>query len=229
MATAIEHIEVLLAGDRAEHVITADSSGLYLQTKDPELTRAYEEAALVVPDSNGVVWAVKRQGFDLKDRVTGVDLVKHLTELSAKNGYRLFFLGAAPGVAEMAAENLRVKYPGCNIVGTRNGYFTPDDDALIASEIAAFKPDILFVAMGIPRQEKFILKVKQLIGAKVSLGVGGSFDVYSGKVQRAPLFVQKIKCEWLWRVLLNPKKFAKVAALPKFALAVMRSRRRSED
>lgn len=224
MASALDAIESHLSGHSAQHVVTADSSGLYLQTKDSDLARAYQEAALVTPDSIGVVWAIKRQGYALSDRVSGVELVDQLTELSAKKGYRLFFLGAEPGVAERAAEKMRLKHPGCNIVGTRDGYFKAGDDAIVASEVATYKPDILFVAMGIPRQEKFILKVKETIGAKVSIGVGGSFDVFSGKTKRAPKFIQRVRCEWLWRVILNPRKISKVAALPKFAWAVIRSK-----
>ncbi len=224
MAQAISIIERFLSGSETHHIVTADSSGLYLQMHDAELAKAYELASLVTPDSIGVIWALNRQGINIKDRVSGVELVNELTELSAKKGYRVFFLGAAPGIAELAAEKMRLVHPGCNIVGARHGYFPADDDVLVASEVAALKPDILFVAMGIPRQEKFILKVKEIIGAKVSIGVGGSFDVFSGKTKRAPKFIQKIKLEWLWRVILNPKKASKVAALPKFALAVIRSK-----
>jgi N-acetylglucosaminyldiphosphoundecaprenol N-acetyl-beta-D-mannosaminyltransferase len=182
------------------------------------------EADLITPDSFGVVWAAKRAGKPVEGRVSGVDLVDRICGLSARKGYRLFFLGAGPGVAELAAERLRLRHPGCNIVGTRNGFFPASDDSVVAEEVAAFRPDVLFVAMGIPRQEKFIRATQSIIRAKVAIGVGGSFDVFSGKTKRAPILIQRLNIEWLWRLLLNPKKFSKVMSLPKFALAVIRSK-----
>jgi N-acetylglucosaminyldiphosphoundecaprenol N-acetyl-beta-D-mannosaminyltransferase len=144
--------------------------------------------------------------------------------LSAQKGYGVFFLGAAPGVAEMAAEKMKLRHPGCNILGTRHGYFPADSDDVVAREVAEFKPDILFVAMGIPRQEKFIYNTREIIKAPVALGVGGSLDVFSGKAKRAPVFVQKMKLEWLWRLLLNPKKISKCKALPVFVWQVLKSK-----
>ena len=96
---------------------------------------------------------------------------------------------------------------------------------VVAQEVAAFKPDILFVAMGIPRQEKFIVATQQVIGAKVAIGVGGSFDVFSGKAKRAPMLVQKMKLEWLWRTVLNPSKIKKAKNLPRFAWRVIRTKK----
>jgi N-acetylglucosaminyldiphosphoundecaprenol N-acetyl-beta-D-mannosaminyltransferase len=150
-------------------------------------------------------------------------LVDRICALSADKGYRIFFLGAAPGVAELAAEKLRLKHPGCNIVGARHGYFPTESDTVVATEVAQSKPDFLLVAMGIPRQEKFIRATQDLIQAPVAMGVGGSFDVFSGKVKRAPRVFQAMKIEWLWRLLLNPKKIAKAKNLPIFAWRVLRA------
>ncbi len=125
----------------------------------------------------------------------------------------------------MAAERLRLMYPGCNIVGARHGYFPADSDEIVASEVAQAKPDILFVAMGIPRQEKFIRRTQSIIQAKVAIGVGGSLDVYSGRAKRAPKLVQKLSLEWAWRTILNPKKISKAKKIPLFVLKVLRDRR----
>ena len=130
-------------------------------------------------------------------------------------------MGAAPGIAELAAEKMRLRHPGCNIVGARHGYFPAESDTVVASEVAASAPDVLFVAMGIPRQEKFIRSTESIIGAKVAMGVGGSFDVFSGKVKRAPRMVQRLRMEWLWRLCQNPKKISKVMLLPRFVLMVL--------
>ena len=143
----------------------------------------------------------------------------HACAASADKGWRIYFLGAAPGVAELAAERMRLRHPGCNIVGARHGYFPPESDAVVAAEVAEAKPDLLFVAMGIPRQEKFIRATESIIGAKVAMGVGGTFDVFSGKVRRAPRLLQKMRLEWAWRLAQNPKKIGKVALLPRFGRA----------
>jgi N-acetylglucosaminyldiphosphoundecaprenol N-acetyl-beta-D-mannosaminyltransferase len=205
-------------------VVTADAGGIVCAQRDETFRRIVLAADLVTPDSEGVLWACNRQGKPMRERVSGVDLVDRLCALSAKTGMRLFFLGAGPGVAEIAAEKLRLKHPGCNIVGTRHGFFPADSDEIVAQEIAGSKPDVLFVAMGIPRQEKFIDATREIVGAAVSIGVGGSFDVFSGKAKRAPMFVRRMRLEWLWRLVLNPRKISKVKALPVFAWLVLRSK-----
>jgi N-acetylglucosaminyldiphosphoundecaprenol N-acetyl-beta-D-mannosaminyltransferase len=160
----------------------------------------------------------------LTERVSGVELVERLCALSPQKGYRLFFFGAAPGVAAQAAERMQAKYPGAEFVGTRNGFFTPDDLPDIIAEIRAARPDILCVALGIPKQEKFIAAHRDELGASVLIGVGGTFDVLSGTVRRAPKLFQALRIEWLWRVLSNPKKINKVMLLPRFVRLVRRAR-----
>ena len=225
MDEALEKVKSFIASDGSHMVVTADASGIVIAQSDPAYREIVQNADLVTPDSVGVLWAAKRYGQMLPERVSGVDLVDRICALSADKGYRLYFLGAAPGVAEIAAEKLRLKYPGCNIVGSRHGHFPADSDEIVAMEIAAFKPDVLFVAMGIPRQEKFITATRPIIRAKVAMGVGGSFDVFSGKAKRAPRLIQKMKLEWLWRLILNPKKISKAKTLPKFVRLVMRATR----
>lgn len=222
---SLEFIEKLVLSGEPHMVVTADASGFADCDSDPELRKIYETASLVTPDSQGVVWALGRKGAKGLHRVSGVDLVDKLCALSANKGYRIFILGSAPGVAETASEKLRLKHPGCNIIGTRHGHFPAEDDQLIAQEVAVQKPDILFVALGIPRQEKFIYHSMSTIRAGVALGVGGSFDVYSGKTKRAPILIQKLKCEWIWRLLLNPSKFGKVKKLPVFVKLALRDRK----
>lgn len=205
-------------------VVTADSSGLYTQLNDASLREIYHRADLVTPDSIGVVWALKRANADVQGRVSGVDIMAELCKLSAEQGFRVALLGAAPGIAELAASKLKQSYPGLNVVYTRHGYFAPEEDSTVAKEIGELKPDILFVALGIPRQEQFIFSQLENHMAKVSLGVGGSFDVFSGKAKRAPAVVQRMHLEWLWRTISNPKKIAKASTLPKFVLAVLQGK-----
>lgn len=225
MDQAVARIEHLIDRREPSLVFTADASGLVIAQDDAEFRAILEGAALVTPDSSGVVWALKRAGHADQPRVSGVDLVDRLCARSADLGYRIYLLGAAPGVAELAAERLRLRHPGCNIVGARHGYFPADSDEIVAQEVAEAKPDVLFVAMGMPRQEKFIAKTQAIIRAPVAMGVGGSLDVFSGKTKRAPKFIQKLKLEWLWRLILNPSKVAKVKTLPRFVRLVLKAGR----
>lgn len=223
MAETLKLLESFVAERKPHLVVTADAAGIVQAQSDPDWNAIFKSADLKTPDSIGVIWAAKRKGKPISERVSGVELVDRICALSADKGYRIYFLGAAPGVAELAAEKLRLKHPGCNIVGARHGFFPADSDTIVAQEVAAAKPDFLFVAMGIPRQEKFIRATQEIIKAPVAMGVGGSFDVFSGKTKRAPKLFQTIHLEWLWRLILNPKKIAKAKNLPKFAWLVLRS------
>lgn len=223
MDASVAYIQTLLESEANHSIVTVDSYGLVLTQEDPDLLSIYQSASLATADSSGVVWALGRKGNSV-ERVSGVDLVGQICSLSAQHGHRIFLLGSAPGVAEQAGEKLKLKHPGCNIVGTRHGFFPEEDADVVAKEVAPFKPDVLLVAMGIPRQEKFIAKTKEIIGAKVSMGVGGSLDVYAGKAKRAPKVVQSLKMEWLWRLIQNPSKFQKVSRLPRFVSLVLRGK-----
>lgn len=225
MPSALAKLDYFLVSKQPHIVVTADAAGIVQAQEDPEFMRILQEADLVTPDSVGVLWAAKRKGEPIQERVSGVELTDRLCAMSADKGWRIFLLGAAPGVADLAAEKLRLMHPGCNIVGSRHGYFPADSNEIVAQEIAAFKPDILLVAMGIPRQEKFIKQTQSIIGASVAMGVGGSLDVFSGKVKRAPVLFQKLKLEWLWRLILNPSKISKTKFLPKFVALVRKETR----
>jgi N-acetylglucosaminyldiphosphoundecaprenol N-acetyl-beta-D-mannosaminyltransferase len=220
-----ELLQAFIRSGKPHHVVTADASMVAIAGEDPELLAIINRAALVTPDGAGLLWAAKRLGTPLIERVSGVELSEQLCADSADGGYSLFFFGAAPGVAEEAAENMRSKY-GANIVGTRNGFLNgPDDEAALLDELREKKPAVLLVAMGIPRQEKWIAKHQEALGIPVCIGVGGTLDVFSGRVQRAPKWIQRLSMEWLYRLLQNPSKLSKVAMLPKFAWRVMRRRR----
>jgi N-acetylglucosaminyldiphosphoundecaprenol N-acetyl-beta-D-mannosaminyltransferase len=225
MAETIERCRAFLLEDGPHYVVTADTSGIVIAQDDPEYRRILNAADLVTPDSIGVVWASQRFGAPVPERVPGVDTMEALCALAARDGRRVYLFGAAPGVAEMAARNLSVKYPGLLVVGTRNGFFTPDEEPTIIADIRAARPDMLFVAFGIPRQEKWIAKNLAATGAKLGMGVGGSFDAFAGIVKRAPAPIRRIHMEWLWRTLSNPKKIRKAATLPRFALMVLRAKR----
>lgn len=228
MDEAMNFIQGFIAEGVPRLVVTADAAGIVAAQSDAQWRSIMETADLVTPDSVGVLWAAERRGDPIPQRVSGVDLVEKLVEKSASTKCRLFFLGAAPGVAIAARDALEKKYPGASIVGVHDGFFGESDTKLVVEKVRDAKPDVLLVAMGIPRQEKFIKEHMYEIGAAVNMGVGGSFDVLSGSVKRAPAWLQKLQLEWLWRLIQNPKKWRKVAALPKFWWLVIRSGRGPE-
>jgi len=215
--------QTLLSSERkTKLVLTADSNAFVSAEKDPDYKRIFSEASLITPDSAGPVWALSRLGKTIPGRVSGVDLLEVLCQLSEETASRIYFLGSAPGVAEKAVEKLKEKYPKMVVAGVRDGFFSKSEDSSVAQVIAATQPDILVVAMGMPRQELFILDTADIIQAKIGIGVGGSLDVHSGTVKRAPKIIQKLGAEWLWRFILNPRKIAKVKNLPVFYFRVRR-------
>jgi N-acetylglucosaminyldiphosphoundecaprenol N-acetyl-beta-D-mannosaminyltransferase len=218
MTEALTVINSFVQKKTPHHVITVDASMVVLAREDPDLKRIVRGADLVTPDGAGILWAANLFGKRINNKVSGVDIVEQLCKASSMTGLKLFFLGAAPEVASTAAVKLTEKYPGARIVGTRHGFFTVEEEPEIVKEIAETKPDVLFVAFGIPKQEKFIERNKAAMGIPVLIGVGGSFDVYSGLVKRAPVWMQNAGLEWIFRLCQNPKKINKVMTLPTFVL-----------
>ena len=220
MATALKAIDGFIRDGSPHHVVTADATMLVMAQEDTALREIISHAELITPDSEGIRWAARRQGAPLPERVSGVEIVERLCERSVTTGYRLYFLGAAPGVAEQAKARMEAKYPGAQIVGTRNGFFTEAELPGILDAIRTARPDVVCVAFGIPKQEKWIAAHRATLGVPVLIGVGGTLDVLSGTVKRAPLLMRRLKLEWLWRVLSNPKKIGKVMLLPRFVAMV---------
>lgn len=220
MQEVVQKVEQMIQKKQQGYLITADASTIVTATKDPEFMEVIQKATLITPDSAGILWAVSKLYNKIIQKVSGVELAELLCKLSSEKGYKICFLGAEPGIAELAARNLTEKYPGCQIIGAMHGFFNKEDELSIAKKIAMLKPDILLVALGMPRQEKFIEEFLPTIGALVGIGVGGSFDVYSQKTKRAPVWFQKNRLEWLWRLALNPTKISKVKLLPIFVKMV---------
>lgn len=221
MADAVNLIEKYM-DDKANVIIaTANAEMLMNATRDADLKRILNSAELVVPDGAGTVWAAHQLGYDMPERVAGYDLAQELMKRAPEKGRKIFFFGSAPGVADKAKLKAEELYPGINIVGTRNGFFTENDIPEILEEIKNARPDLLLVALGVPKQEKFLDKYYKELGVPVSIGVGGTFDVMAGVMKRAPLWMQKAKLEWLFRGMLQPKRAGRLLALPKFVLRVL--------
>lgn len=222
-AETMSRLEAFIESGTPHLVVTADSSGIVTASEDAEFREIVNRADLVTPDSTGILWAARRQGTPLPERVSGCDLAEQLCALAARRGYRVFFYGAAPGVAEEAAATMQARYPGLTMAGVAHGFLTPAEQAELVERVRDARPHVLLVALGIPRQEKWLATNLTRLGVPVGMGVGGSFDVFSGRVRRAPLWMQRNGLEWLYRLASNPKKLAKVASLPRFVWMVLRS------
>jgi N-acetylglucosaminyldiphosphoundecaprenol N-acetyl-beta-D-mannosaminyltransferase len=213
LGEAVCRMEELIKQDRNSIIVTPDTPAVMRAQKDKCLREAYGKADMAVPDGIGLVWASKLLGFPLPERVTGIDLIQRFCELAEKKGYRIFLLGGVPGVAEGAARNLSKKFPGLKIVGVHHGYFEGDE---VKDKIKESKPDVIFVGMGVPKQEIWMMENP----LKLMIGVGGSFDVLSGRVPRAPAPLQKVGLEWLYRCGVEPKRFKKTWLIMAFILKV---------
>ncbi len=225
MAGALQRIRTFIESGGHHIVVTADASSIMIAKSDPGFLQIINSASLVTPDGAGLLWAAKRLAKPFIERVSGVDLVDKICEIASKEGLGVYFFGASPGTAGLAAENLKKKHPGMKIAGVRHGFFKPEESAAIAREIAESGADVLFVALGIPKQEKWIAEHIGATGVHIAMGIGGSFDVLSGKIKRAPKWMQRCSLEWLYRLLRDPKKIKKVAVLPRFVWAVLTAKR----
>lgn len=214
MDQAMARVEQFIREDRPHMIVTSDAIGVMKAQHDGELRAIINEADLVTADGAGVILAARLLGLPLDARVSGCDMVSEICRVAARMGRSVYLLGAAPGVAEKAAEKLKQQVPNLIVAGCHDGYFTAEEEPLIVADIAARRPAALFVALGIPRQERWIKAHLQELGVPVCIGVGGSFDVISGLKRRAPLWMQRCGLEWLYRVAKEPSRLPRLAALP---------------
>ena len=225
MAEAVDVVRRAMDTRAGVMVATANAEMLMRATHDEELRRILNASALVVPDGAGTVWAARHLGHAMPERVAGYDLAQELLRCAPAEGHSVYFFGSAPGVAEKAQAKAEQLYPGIEIVGVRNGFFSPADNAAIIAEIRAARPDLLLVALGVPKQEKWIAAHLAELDVPVAIGVGGTLDVMAGVMKRAPHWMQKAKLEWLFRGLMQPKRAGRLLALPKFVLKVHATRK----
>ncbi|MDO4581813.1 MAG: WecB/TagA/CpsF family glycosyltransferase [Bacillota bacterium] len=211
-------------GGAPGQVVTINPEGVWLALGDAGLRQLIERAALVTADGAGILWAAQKLGTPLAERVTGVDLLQRLCAAAARDGRSVYLLGSAAGVAEQAAARLRESYPRLRIAGCDNGYFREREAQAIAA-VAQAAPDILFAGLGMPYQEKWLAAHLSELNCGAAIGVGGSFDVVAGQVRRAPLWLQKLRLEWLWRLAADPKRWRRYLTIPRYMRAVSREAR----
>lgn len=212
-------VEHLAHGDGLFSVFTPNSEIVQLCIEDNGFYPLINSASLVIPDGIGVIKASRILRTPLKEKVAGVELGEAVLKHCAERGIGVFFLGAKPGVADEAAQAMEKKYPGLSVCGTHDGYFekTGEENDAVIAEVVASGAKVLFVCLGVPAQEKWIdANRARLNGVKVALALGGSLDVYSGNVKRAPKLFIRLGLEWFYRLLKEPKRIGRMMKLPKF-------------
>ena len=212
MEQAAEMGGKMLQEDRFHYVVTPNPEFILAAEKDESFRKVINAADLVIPDGIGVIYSAKILGTPLAERVPGIEFSAKMLEKLNEMGGRLFLLGAKPGVAEKAGENICAQYPNIVLCGTQDGYFKDEEDVIL--KVAAARPDLLFVCLGAPKQEKWMARWGKHTGAKMAIGLGGCLDVYAGNVERAPEAWQKAGMEWAYRLKKEPKRITRMAKLP---------------
>lgn len=204
---AAARLEALVEAGRPHQIVTVNLDFLRLAQRDPPFQAVLNAAALAVADGAPLVWASRLLGLPLPARVTGVDLVEAAAALAARRGWRIYLLGAAPGVAAAAAAALQQRHAGLQVAGTYSppfGAASAAEEARMVGAIVAAQPAFLFVAFGAPRQDRWIHKQLPALAVPVCMGVGGSFDLIAGRIPRAPGWMQRAGLEWLYRLRQEP-------------------------
>lgn len=226
---ACDIAEALIRRGGAHQFATINPEFIMAARDDAEFRQVLASTALNVPDGAGVVWAAGRRGVKLRERVAGVDLMLKLCALAARHRWRVFFLGAQPGVAERAAAALVLAHPGLMVAGAYAGSPRREEEITIVARVRATRPQLLFVAYGAPAQDKWLARNLPLLasgaggdaGGIVGMGVGGAFDFIAGVQKRAPEWVQRANLEWLYRLMRQPWRWRRQTALIRFAVAAM--------
>ncbi len=205
-------------------ICTVNPEFIITARQDAEFKRILQNSSLNLPDGIGVIWAARRLGHPLRERVAGSDLVGLIADLAQMTGWRIFLLGAAEGVAEHAAIILRERYPQASIAGAYAGSPRPEEEAEITARIRSSEATVLLVAYGAPQQDKWIDRNLPRTGAAVAIGIGGSLDFIVGRQKRAPHWMQRLGLEWLYRLIREPWRWRRQLALPRFVWHVLQSR-----
>ena len=213
MKEALKEIDELIKQDKNAYVVTPNVDHIIQLERGGELVEVYKNADLILCDGKPLIWISKWYGTPIKEKISGSDLFPRLCAMAAKKGYKMFFLGAAEGVAAKAAENLEKRFPGLQVIGTYSPPYGFEKDEVemekIKKMIKDAKPHILIVGLGCPKQELFILHHKDELGVPISLGLGASLDFEAGEVKRAPKWMADHGLEWVYRIFQDPKRLAK--------------------
>jgi len=192
--------------------------------RDPELFSALEKADFLVPDGIGTVIGLRLIYGEIIARSTGIGLMRRLLDLADKKKYKVFIFGSKPWTNTIAKGNILKRFPSLNLVGTQHGYLPKEEDEVLIEKINSLGTDILFVGLGSPKQEKWIHRYKKFLRVKICMGIGGSLDVIAKIIPRAPIWLQNIGLEWLYRLMREPSRFKRQKVLPRFAFEVLKEK-----
>lgn len=218
---ATEKIVAFARDGAAAHVVTLGTEMVVYAQRDAHFRGVVNACALSLCDTVGLLAVARRRGAALKERVTGVEAIEHVCARAAQERLPIYLLGAAPGVAREAASALQARHPGLVIAGAHDGYFAASENDAVVRGIRESGARVLFVGLGFPRQEFWISENLRATGAGVGIGVGGSFDVIAGRVERAPERWRKMHAEWLYRLVREPHRWRRQLALPYFVWLVL--------
>ena len=214
---AVTQVQHWINTNESSHIIvTPDALAALRSRTDEKYRKIVREAGLVLPDGAGLIGALKLVGNPIQERIPGVEFTEHLCKRAAYEGWSVWLLGGEPGIADKAAEVLCSKYPGLIIAGTQDGFFKQEETDSVCDRIRKSGAKILFVGLGVPKQEYWLYDRLSSTGAAVGMGIGGSMDVLSGKLTRAPKIWQKFGMEWLYRLLQEPWRWRRMSKLPLF-------------
>jgi len=219
---AVSYALELEKQEKVSQVVTINPEMFDCAKADEEFSKILKHAEMVIPDGVGVKIGLKILGHNV-ERIAGIDFARRMLEVSAQNGLTVAIIGAKPEVIKAAKEKLEAEIQNLNIVYVQDGYFK--DDERVLEELKQAEPRLILAALGSPKQEKFINKARTVLSRGLMIGVGGSFDVWSGTVERAPEIYQKLGIEWLYRTIKQPERFKRIfPTLPLFILRVIKEK-----
>lgn len=224
MDEAVDWAESMMTTHGSWTILAVNPEKVIRAQRDRELLERLCSADLLIPDGVGVVLGLRFLGLGQAERVPGSELMPKLCVLAASKGYGVFLFGGSEEVNRQAASALRERYPGIRIVGAQHGYVSEEDMPEVVARMNQAAPDLLFVALGSPKQELWMTRYLPLLNVKVCQGVGGTFDVIAGRVKRAPLMFRTLHLEWFYRLLAKPNRILRQTALPLFVFQVLRKR-----
>jgi len=215
-------IEEGLQNDGMRTIFAVNAEKIMYSRKDPELFSILKDSDFLIPDGFGPVVALRLIYGDRIGRTTGIGLMGKLLDLAERKNARVFIFGAKPDVLKTASEIIKVRYPSLDLVGTQHGYIQEEDHENLIDKINDLRTDVLFVGLGSPKQEKWISQHKKALKVKFCLGVGGSIDVFAGKVPLAPAWISRIYLEWLYRLMKEPSRIKRQKVIPIFILMILK-------
>lgn len=212
---------ILFSKEDSFHMIfTPNTEIVMMAQKSKEFKKILNSSDLNLPDGVGLLMASKIKDLGIKEKIAGIDFANKILDYCNKTGKSIFLLGGERGIAQIAADNIKKTYKNIEIKGTYHGYFEKKDQFKVIDIINEKKPDVIFVALGAPKQEEWIYKNRKLLNANIAMGVGGSIDIWAGKAKRAPKIFIKLGLEWLYRVLKQPARIKRIGVLPKFLIKI---------